>query len=88
MYHEFGHHVHQITKVKDRKTYLDPPIERKISDLRNRNIDTGPSEYSRRKGQEWFAENFALYFMGRKDLTAPDFNQLIKDMMEEANGIR
>ena len=88
MYHEFGHHVHQITKVKDRKTYLDPPIERKISDLRNRNIDTGASKYSRTEGQEWFAENFALYFMGRKDLTAPDFNQLIKDMMEEANGIR
>jgi len=33
---------------------------------------------------EWFAENFALYFSDRKDMTDPKFQKLIEDMMNDA----
>ena len=94
MYHEFGHHVHQITKVSNVENYGIPAyggltdLERKLRSINKKNIkEGGPSIYSGDDSQEWFAENFALYFQDRKDLTDPVFNQFIQDIMEEANGL-
>ena len=37
-----------------------------------------------RKVVEWFAENFSLWAMGRKDLLSPDFEVFIKELIDEA----
>ena len=94
MYHEFGHHVHQITKVSNAENYGlrefggVTDIERRLQRINKKNIEEGgPSIYSSNNDHEWFAENFALYFQDRKDLTDPVFKELIQDIMEEANGI-
>ena len=94
MYHEFGHHVHQITKVSNAENYGlrefggVTDIERRLQRINKKNIEEGgPSIYSSDNDHEWFAENFALYFQDRKDLTDPVFNEFIQDIMEEANGI-
>ena len=94
MYHEFGHHVHHITKVNNAENYGlrayggITDIERRLQSINRKNIEEGgPSIYSSKNDHEWFAENFALYFQDRKDLTDPVFNEFIQDIMEEANGI-
>jgi len=94
MYHEFGHHVHQITKVSNAENYGlrefggVTDIERRLQRINKKNIEEGgPSIYSSDNDHEWFAENFALYFQDRKDLTDPVFNEFIQDIMKEANGI-
>jgi hypothetical protein len=38
----------------------------------------GASRYGNSDNQEWFAENFALYEMNRKDLVDPDFIELFE----------
>ena len=90
MYHEFGHHVHQLSQVKNRGTYVNPPVEKLLKSVRDKGgiSETGPSMYSRKNQAEWFAENFSLYFMDKKDLVAPEFKSLIKAVMEVNNEIR
>jgi len=88
MYHEFGHHVHQLSQVKNRSSYVNPPVEQLLKNLRDKVRETGPSLYSRKNQAEWFAENFSLYFMDKKDLVAPEFKSLIKAVMEVNNEIR
>jgi hypothetical protein len=85
VFHEFGHHVHQMyrwdTKRWDAGERFDPPIEEDLRKIRGRK---GPSLYADSNEQEWFAENFALYFSNRKDMTDPKFQKLIEDMMNDA----
>lgn len=80
MYHEFGHHIHQyLGKQGHRRRVGDPPLEREIPlifrRLRKEDIATG---YGTTKPQEWFAESFALYAMGRADLVVPEFRDLME----------
>jgi hypothetical protein len=87
MYHEFGHHVHQISKLTTKATYRNPLIEKQLTDLKNKgiiNIDKSVSNYAGKNDHEWFAENFSLYFNDRKDLVDPEFKTLIKEIMENA----
>lgn len=73
MYHEFGHHVHQyLKKAGPRRQYGTPPLERDLvthfrQALHNR-AKTQASRYSLTNEHEWFAENFALFVLGRRDL--------------------
>jgi hypothetical protein len=88
MYHEFGHHVHQMRYVSQlqgkavESTYtygysFIPEVERKITKIANRSFPTG---YAKTNGYEWFAENFSLYNMKKVDLVDPEFIKLIKEI--------
>ena len=45
---------------------------------------TSATSYSDANEIEWFAENFALYCMGRKDLVHPEFLTMIKELADNA----
>jgi len=90
MYHEFGHQIHQMRYVSQlqgkaiESTYtygysFIPEVERKITQITSRIFPTG---YAKKNGKEWFAENFSLYNMNRKDLVDPKFIKLIEEIAE------
>lgn len=91
IFHEFGHHVHQMYKVDlDRwdKTIgrgwysvYTPPIETRVKNMKRR---FSPSVYGDSNFAEYFAENFAAYFNGRRDLCDPKFVKLIKELIDNA----
>tara|TARA_B110000211_G_C13856196_1_gene454395 strand:- start:256 stop:783 length:528 start_codon:yes stop_codon:yes gene_type:complete len=88
MYHEFGHHVHQMKYVKgNNKDYgvnyrWKPPVEERIQKL-SRFERTFPTTYSKFNHQEWFAENFSMYTQkNRVDLVDPKFIEIIKELQE------
>ena len=57
-------------------------ISKKYRGLFNRQ---SPTHYGDTEWAEWFAENFSLWAMGRKDLLSPKFEILIKELIDEAN---
>jgi len=102
MYHEFGHHVHQMKYVT--ATYKDklrrirgdrgftPEVEEKIKKILqeerkklpfNKPLQIGNTEYGDTNGTEWFAEQFAVYSMGKLDSIHPAFIKLIKEIEDE-----
>ena len=102
MYHEFGHHIHQMKYVT--ATYKDklgrlrgdrgftPEVEEKISKILkderkklpfNKRLQIGNSEYGDTNPKEWFAEQFAVYSMGKLDKVHPTFKKLIKEIEDE-----
>jgi hypothetical protein len=100
MYHEFGHHIHQMKYVT--KNFTDdlgrvygergftPKIENKVrAVIKNENLNNtkfgaiGNSEYGDTSPHEWFAEQFAVYSMGKLDKVHPAFIKLIKEIEDE-----
>jgi SPP1 gp7 family putative phage head morphogenesis protein len=87
MFHEFGHHVHQyLNKQGPRRQYGKPPLERDLityyrQALHNR-IKTQASKYSLTDEHEWFAENFALFVLGRRDLVDETARELIQRIFD------
>ena len=80
LYHEFGHQIHQmrfIEKADVIKEYLEneygfiSPIEKKLASVRIKG--TSATRYTEKNTKEWFAENFSLYVMDKKDLVDPNF---------------
>ncbi len=80
MYHEFGHQIHQMKFIDKPEVVADflkekygfiPPIEVKLGNIKI--ARTGSTRYSNKNTKEWFAENFSLYAMDRKDLVDPNF---------------
>ena len=80
LYHEFGHQIHQmrfIEKADVIKEYLEneyrfiSPIEKKLASIRIKG--TSATRYTEKNTKEWFAENFSLYVMDKKDLVDPNF---------------
>ena len=96
IYHEFGHHVHQMfKKVGPRRLNGLPPIENELRALYRDKFkvsakafgpeaDRQASGYALANEHEWFAENFALYMMDRRDLVDGDVKKLIERMLDEA----
>ena len=80
-YHEFAHHIHQMKyvtkKTKDYGIGFRPKVEQQLSKIRKRISST---KYGDSNNQEWFAENFSLYSMNRKDLVDPQFIKLIEEL--------
>ena len=83
LYHEFAHTVHQLkNRPKRIPLYEQPPIEEKLT---NKVFDEGmyykkgATRYSTQDVQEWFAENFSLYHMGKEQLVDPKFIQFLED---------
>lgn len=87
LYHEFAHHVHQTyAKTAPRSAGL-PPIERRLNQIwaskSKAQKDLQASKYSTTNDREWFAENFALYMMGKRDLVDADAAKLIEELLNE-----
>lgn len=99
LFHEFGHHVHQMTK-KDGRRYIggriknDPPVERKLSTMFHAKFHTLgvgfenknrlSSTYAGTNEKEWFAESFAAFMLGRKNLADPDLIKYIEELLDDA----
>tara|TARA_B110000977_G_C10939019_1_gene440104 strand:- start:185 stop:1006 length:822 start_codon:yes stop_codon:yes gene_type:complete len=85
MYHEFGHHIHQMKYVNNDKGYgvsygWLPKVEEKINRL-SRFERIFPTTYSKTNPREWFAENFSMYTQKvRTDLIDPKFIEIIKEL--------
>ena len=81
MYHEFAHQIHQMKYVNNNPDYgvrFIPLVEKKLTQVVARQSAT---KYGSTNNQEWFAENFSLYEMGRKDIVDPRFIQFIESEM-------
>ncbi len=83
LWHEFGHHIHQLTRVRDARTIMKPPMEKdikkefdKIMELVKQKKRVPITEYSQTNYKEWFAENHR-YWRAGKDVD-PEFLKIIK----------
>ena len=92
VYHEYGHLVHQETwrRFEDRNS---TSMERFLASLfydanKQRNKSrVFPTKYSEVNPEEWFAENFALYNMGRTDLVDPTLKDFLDAIVESDGAI-
>lgn len=85
LFHEFAHHVHQQYKREGSGRFIRRPIETRL-----RELWTGPegrdrmtrqaSQYATTNQFEWFAENFSLFVMGKRELVDPVILPLIEDI--------
>jgi hypothetical protein len=90
VYHEYGHLVHQESwrQFTDKDS---TSFERYLANLfygpnKRRNKDRFfPTKYSETNPEEWFAESFSLYNMGRKDLVDKKLVELL-DAIAASNG--
>ena len=90
VYHEYGHLVHQESwrQFTDKDS---TSFERYLASLfygpgGRRNKDRFfPTKYSETNPEEWFAESFSLYNMGRKDLVDEKLVELL-DAIAASNG--
>lgn len=87
LYHEFAHHVHQTYAKTASRLSEKPPIERRLLQIWGRpsaaQKDLQASKYSTTNEKEWFAENFALYMMDKRDLVDADAAKLIEELLNE-----
>ncbi len=95
LYHEFGHHVHQMYKKDGPRSKVNkPPVERELegifirkfvglSDEHKANVAKHVSNYAKTNSKEWFAENFAAYMMGRLDLVDVHVKEIIERLLNE-----
>jgi SPP1 gp7 family putative phage head morphogenesis protein len=101
LFHETGHHIHQMWKKEGRRaTVGTPPLERRLKqmffnkfhgaapgNLQGRGIERRnqlSSTYATTNEAEWFAESFAAFMMGRRDLADTDLVNLIEELLDEA----
>lgn len=88
VYHEFGHHIHQTYKLKERyrrdETYLE---SRLASFWRQTSKDEleyhAPSTYGMSNQHEYFVESFAMYMLNRKDMMHPKMLELIEEILND-----
>jgi hypothetical protein len=87
LFHEFAHHLHQMYGKTVSRTSELPKLEKRLKQIwagkpksdRNRQA----SKYSTTNEFEWFAENFALYMMDKRNLVDPDAIKLIEELLNE-----
>jgi SPP1 gp7 family putative phage head morphogenesis protein len=87
LFHEFAHHLHQMYGKTTSRRSEAPPIEKRLVHIWAKKSkserDKQASKYSTTDGYEWFAENFALYMMGKRDLVDPDAIKLIEELLND-----
>ena len=81
-YHEMGHHVHQMWEPKLKGFSGTGKIERQYLTGSWRHKASSPSVYGTSNKKEWFAENFSLFWMGRRDLVAPRFIEIMEEVLD------
>jgi hypothetical protein len=99
-YHEFGHHIHQMKYVNNdinygsfRKTGFKAKVEERTKQLIIDERKKLPfnqrfianSEYGDTNPEEFFAEQFSAYSMGKSDKVHPAFLKLIKELEDEVD---
>ena len=99
-YHEFGHHIHQMKYVNNdinygsfRKTGFKAKVEERTKQLIRNERKKLPfdqrlianSEYGDTNPEEFFAEQFSAYSMGKSDKVHPAFLKLIKELEEDVD---
>ena len=83
IFHEFGHQIHQqyfTTKNNLRSPRLEAWLAQRFKEK-----PFFPTRYAATNSKEWFAENFALYSMGRKDMVDDVILELL-EAIEESGG--
>jgi len=96
MYHEFGHHIHQMKYVNNPSDYswryvplIEKKVEQLIKDERKKvpfvKRFIGNSEYGDSNPHEWFAEQFSAYTFGMMDKVHPSFKKFIKEIEDEVD---
>jgi hypothetical protein len=86
MYHELGHHIHQMFKPL-RKGHAGTGRIEQIVFTRTGfgwNKDAQATGYSNANSKEWFAENFSLFWMGKRDLVDSRFIEIMEDVTGES----
>ena len=83
LFNEFGHHVHQyLNREGPRRLFGTPPLERNLVAHFRKAMAARPvrqaSTYSTKNQYEWFAENFCLFVLGKRDLVDPEAVELIE----------
>lgn len=85
--HEFAHHIHQNLFVTERGQWYDRsrrPLEEYLKNMfRNRSVQ--PSTYADFNHYEYFAENYCLWRLNRKDLVAPELKALLRKIDDLPN---
>lgn len=81
-YHELGHQVHQLSRVRNRLDYRLRPVEQYMKTKRYVRGKGAPTRYGDSNDKEWFAENFAMWAMRREDFCDPDFLTLIEKLLD------
>jgi SPP1 gp7 family putative phage head morphogenesis protein len=87
LYHEMAHHIHQMYGKEVSRLAQKPPVERDLINIwagvNRAQKDLQASKYGTTDQYEWFAENFALYMMGKRDLVDADAAKLIERLLNE-----
>lgn len=96
-YHEIGHHIHQMYKLKDNRSNaknlissgVEPqfyqvtrPLEDRLKRVRGIK-EHSPSNYGASNVYEWFVENFSLYYRGKEELVAPQFLKILQEIKDD-----
>jgi hypothetical protein len=81
-YHELGHHIHQMWNPKFKGYSGTGKIEQGYLKGTWRHKASSPSRYGTENKKEWFAENFSLFWMGRRDLVAPRFMEIMEEVLD------
>ena len=77
-YHEFAHHIHQQKFVKTIEDYKKPLLEKKLKKI-GKFRKNSSTQYADWNSQEWFAENFTLYELGKTELVDPKFIKFFEE---------
>ena len=86
IFHEFGHNVHQ-QYFATRLNLRNPPMEKWLkSKFTSKSFY--PTKYSETNPHEWFAENFSLYNMGRKDLVDSEIKDFLDAMVKSKGRLK
>ncbi len=95
LYHEFAHHLHQAWKKEGRRSRANlPPLEIELGRVWAKKFHgvtadhiaaraAQASTYSTVDPHEWFAENFSLIMMGRRDLADADAINIIERLLND-----
>ena len=90
--HEFAHHIHQSVDGVIVRRGVGTPAEKKLAGKKsawrrkqNKIEDTdkreySPTAYATKNAKEWFAENYALWKKGRKELIDTPLKPLFKNL--------
>ena len=94
LFHEFGHHIHQMTGIdaaefvsrRAARLKIEPQVEMLLKSSKYSAANRqSPSRYGDSNEHEWFAENFSIWAMDKRDKCDPLFLELIEELIRNAN---